>query len=142
MTIQFYNKSLLLALWVGISILLVVSGIGCNQSAPTKQATGDTQVQLTAEEQAKNDALRGAVADGDIAVVKNLVSEGADVNAKYKGGWTPLHFAAFDGYIEVVKFLVSKGADVNVKNDGDKTPLDLAKQYERSEVVEYLESLK
>jgi Tol biopolymer transport system component len=66
----------------------------------------------------------------DVAVAKYLVSKGADVNAKDKGGSTPLHNAVFEETInecvDVVEFLISKGADVNAKDKDGRTPLHIA----------------
>ncbi len=65
------------------------------------------------------EALMKAVADGDTEVVKLLLEQGVDVNAKvlagmYKG-WTALIFSVASGNTEVVKLLLKQGADVNVK---------------------------
>jgi ankyrin repeat protein len=63
-------------------------------------------------------------------IVELLIDAGADVNAKDKWGFTPLHEAAVNGQKEVAELLIAKGADVNVKivsgpNQGS-TPLDAA----------------
>jgi ankyrin repeat protein len=54
-----------------------------------------------------------AAADGDIERVKQLISEGADVNAKDEGDNTPLCHAVRKGMMEMVQLLVKAGADVN-----------------------------
>ena len=60
----------------------------------------------------------------DIAVVKFLVFEGADVNARNEGDDTPLHYATrWYRNIEIVKILVAKGANVNAKDQFGVTPL-------------------
>ena len=87
--------------------------------------------------------------NASIAVLKCLVSFGADINAKDKTGNTPLHRVAWNGNknaVEVVRFLISKGADVNIKNMNGYTPYDLAKiqdnkyddEYTFALIVEYL----
>ena len=64
---------------------------------------------------------------GDI--VKFLVFEGADVNAKNKNDETPLHKAADGGSDSAIyKFLVSEGADENAKNKAGKTPSDIGNE--------------
>jgi hypothetical protein len=69
-------------------------------------------------------SIHKAAGDGNIEAVKQCLDGGADVNAKYGGGWTPLHFAAEKGHKEIAELLIAKGADVNTKmKDGD-TPLD------------------
>ena len=61
-----------------------------------------------------------------IAVVKFLVSQGADVNAKNGGNITPLREATFRGNLEVARFLISEGADVNATGFVDNsTPLHI-----------------
>lgn len=53
---------------------------------------------------------------GNLAVVKSIVKLRADVNAPYKMGFTPLHFACMDGHAPLVRFLIKRGARVNVVN--------------------------
>jgi ankyrin repeat protein len=62
-----------------------------------------------------------------VLVVLACHAEGADVNAKDEGGWTPLHQAAWNGRKEIVELLITKGADVNTKDMPGRTPLDLVK---------------
>jgi ankyrin repeat protein len=79
--------------------------------------------------------LMGVVAAGDIALTKELISKGADVNtANVFGGkvrhgnialtgLTPLILAAPHGSAEMVKTLIAAGAKVNVKDGRGMTPL-------------------
>ena len=60
----------------------------------------------------------------DIALA--LLAAGADVHAKDKGGWTPLHWACFMGCKEVVQALVDRGARVNERDWVGRTPLMVA----------------
>ena len=61
------------------------------------------------------------------AVIKYLISQGADVNAKEKiAGNTPLHNAAFSGNDEVATILISNGADVDAKDNHGYTPFQRA----------------
>ena len=75
-----------------------------------------------------------------LAVLKFLVSKGADVNAKDESdGFTALMWAADVENMEFVQFLVSKGADVNAKSDQEYTPLMLAAvRNEKMEIVKFL----
>ena len=42
-------------------------------------------------------------------MVQVLLGQGAELNAKDKGGWLPLHYAAKSGYLNTVKLLVDNG---------------------------------
>lgn len=88
-----------------------------------------------------------AVVAGDLAIVKELVAQGATVN----GRWSPqdkipdpveaitlarqnqtiLHIAAIGGKPELLEFLHAKGASLDAKNAQGETPLALADSQER-----------
>jgi hypothetical protein len=61
------------------------------------------------------EVLHEAVNAGHLAVVRWLLSNGADVNARTMRGSmaTPLHSAAFAGNLEIAQVLVKHGADLN-----------------------------
>ena len=72
-------------------------------------------------------SIFNAAEQGNIEAVKKHLADGVDVNKKDKGGYTPLHWAAFRGHKEVVELLIAKGAEVNAKcYEFAATPLDLA----------------
>jgi len=70
-------------------------------------------------------ALLKATQEGNIKAVKQAIADGADVNAKTKRGWTPLHSAADRGRKEIVELLIAEGADVHAKDHKGRTPLDM-----------------
>ena len=70
-------------------------------------------------------ALLKATQEGKIKAVKQAIADGADVNAKTKRGWTPLHSAADRGRKEIVELLIAEGADVHAKDHKGRTPLDM-----------------
>lgn len=85
-------------------------------------------------------ALHSAVADGgDPRIAKALVAAGADVNAKQRHGWTPLHGAAHSGDRELVELLLAGGADPDAKHQEGKTALDLARENGHLDVATVLE---
>ena len=97
--------------------------------------------------------LHYAADEGHLEIVKLLISQGADIDAKgafhlyYSPmhlilGCTPLHLAANKGHLEIVKFLISHGAKYNAKNNEGDTPLTVAKTGRHNEVVTFLVSLE
>jgi hypothetical protein len=93
------------------------------QSNPAPAATGSQ----SAEQTSKLDAqLVEAVARANVKRVRQLLSKGADVNARNGNQSTVLAMAASRGSEEIVDVLLSEGADVNASNDRGWTALMLA----------------
>ena len=82
-----------------------------------------------------NKMLFEAVVKRDVAKVRSLLKDGANVNARAMGGLTPLHVAAWEGYFEIVKLLLENGADPEIRNKDGRTPLDLAKDKRIASVI-------
>jgi ankyrin repeat protein len=88
-----------------------------------------------------------AVKSTDAAVVKEMVTHGADLNARYsptdhfadpvkpislpRGNQTVMHIAAGAAAAEVIDYLYSLGVTLDAKNSMGETPLDLADEQER-----------
>jgi hypothetical protein len=87
-------------------------------------------------------AIHDAVTEGNIESVKRHLAAGADVNAGFLFGMTPLHLAAFEGHKEIVELLIAKGADVNGKDDGGVTPLHFAALNGHKEIVNAIDNSK
>lgn len=83
-------------------------------------------------------AFEWAVEKGSIEVVKRCLNEGADVNARYDNGWTPLLVVSQFGYTEVARLLIEYGANIEAKNKYGVTPLHLASTYGYLELVQLL----
>ena len=80
-------------------------------------------------------SLLEAARDGNIEAVRQHLAAGANVNAKYNTGFTPLHHAATT---EIAELLIAKGADVNAKMDNGLTPLHYAASNDHKEITELL----
>ena len=82
--------------------------------------------------------LDNAVAVDDVATVKYLLNDGANVNGKNPDGYGPLHFAAYYGRTESARLLIEKGADINRKSEAYGTPLIVAAYYGHKDFVKLL----
>lgn len=65
-------------------------------------------------------------AEGDIAAVKALISNGVDVNYRGTHGNTPLGYSAYNGHDEIVRYLLDAGADPDLPAYDGWSPLALA----------------
>ena len=63
------------------------------------------------------DQLLAATRKGDLAAVKQLLDNGADVNTKTRYDSTPLFFACDRGHLEIARLLIERGANLNVKDN-------------------------
>lgn len=76
----------------------------------------------------------------NLEVIIVLLKNGADVDvATIKGGWAPLHIAAFAGKMELVEVLFRAGADLTLKNSEEMNAYQLARSREHHEVADFLE---
>jgi ankyrin repeat protein len=68
-----------------------------------------------------NQPLHAAVAGGEararLACARLLVEEGADVNGRQSGGYTPLMSAAENGDEDLAELLLARGADPTLEDD-------------------------
>lgn len=65
----------------------------------------------------------------NMELVKTLIDNCADVNARDKDDNTPLHLALKTRKVELIKLLIDKGADMNASNNDGYTPLLLALKF-------------
>ncbi|WP_375316602.1 ankyrin repeat domain-containing protein [Wolbachia endosymbiont (group A) of Colletes cunicularius] len=85
-------------------------------------------------EQAQQEKLFNAAKQGNLDIVRSLISQGANVDSRDHNNLTPLHVATYNGHLELVKCLLEKGANVLAKNNHD-TVLHLAVSSNKEEII-------
>ena len=84
--------------------------------------------------------LHEAAANGHTSLVDLLVTCGADINCRSKGGHTPLHLAAKWGHSETVQILLRYKADLSLTDGFRKTAKQVAEANSKGSVVRVLYS--
>ena len=74
-------------------------------------------------------AILKSGADDRTDTVRALLAGGADVNARAKDGFTPLHVAAASGDAAAIRALLAGGADVDARAKDESTPLHQAARF-------------
>ncbi len=88
---------------------------------------------------APDSPVADAAMTGDLAAVRALLSDGADVNAPQGDGMTALHWAARSANADLASLLLEAGADVGaVTRIGAYTALHLASEVGSAQVVRVL----
>lgn len=75
------------------------------------------------------DSLFAAVCFGNETNAQKALNEGAYINGRNGGAYTPLHFAAKKGQHGIIPFLIAKGADINARTETSETPLHIAARF-------------
>jgi ankyrin repeat protein len=76
--------------------------------------------------------------DTTTSILGKRKSRGADIEAKGKGGNTPLHFASWGGNLAVVNTLLSGSANILAASIDGELPNPMAVRFGNSEVTKYL----
>ena len=83
--------------------------------------------------------LNVAILNGHDDVAMMLLSAGASVDARNRGGFTPLHAAAYVGEPVIAAALLDHGANIDdQRNKAGVTPLSIAAEQGRTEVARIL----
>ena len=82
--------------------------------------------------------LHEAVKRGNIDMVKRLIEEGANVDARDENNDTPLFIAVGHSHKDIAELLILKGANVNAVTKYGITPLFWADVEEHKDVMELL----
>ena len=116
---------------MGVAIFLLAGRSQFPSASPRTVRAGD---QREAKPMAAD--LVAAIRNADAQVVRKLLDNGADVNARDAEGNTPLILASFYASPECVELLIEKGADVNAANKAGATALiRAATSYEKTRLL-------
>ena len=88
--------------------------------------------------QSARSAVADAAMNGDAALVRTLLQDGADVNAPQVDGATALHWAVYRDDVDMADLLLASGAAVRVANRTGATPLAMASLYGHGPMIDRL----
>ncbi len=108
-----------------------------NNKTPLDLATKGDMIEILKKAELDQGLLINA-RDGNLDKVKDLIAQGANLEAKDNNDNTPLHNACNNGHFNVAKYLIEKGASLKAKNKDNKTPLELVEQKGYTDIVEIL----
>jgi len=108
-----------------ITTIAAVVLVGCGKSRPTEPPIA----------KAPDISIHDAAKIGNIEAIKQHIGAGTEVNAKNKGGRTPLHWA---NNKEIAELLIDAGADVNAEDGDGDTSLDWAIMRNHTEIADLL----
>lgn len=91
-----------------------------------------------AAEASVDPTLHIAAQDNQIEIIKRLLKNGANPNARNELDQTPLLLAALNGHEEAAKLLLANGAEVNAQDYSGLTALHLSAQYGHVKVMDQL----
>ena len=77
-----------------------------------------------------------------VPLVQPLLAAHANLEARNKAGFTPLHLAVAPNCLPVVKLLVESGADVKATDEKGQTALDLSRRRRVRDITSYLDQNK
>ncbi|KAI1387226.1 uncharacterized protein F4822DRAFT_444003 [Hypoxylon trugodes] len=80
-------------------------------------------------------AIRNETGVDATATVTELITHGADINAKDSKGRTPMYYAAHSGNIRVIRLLIKKNAELDLTNQDGETALIAACRKHNESVV-------
>ncbi|MEQ9362787.1 MAG: ankyrin repeat domain-containing protein [Leptospirales bacterium] len=89
-----------------------------NESGEPGDSDNGEDSQPTRIDPSLNPALLRKAYDGDADAVRDLLKLGADPDARYKGGWTALMYAAWFGHENAVAALLKAKANAALKHKG------------------------
>jgi len=108
-------------------LAVLLAGAGCG-----------TEENPEAQARTPHVSLHIAALQGNVAIVREHIEAGSDLNAKDDYGSSALTIAATFGKTEVARALIEAGADLSTTNGAGATPLHVAAFLCRTEIVRAL----
>lgn len=86
------------------------------------------------------DRLHRAAAEGNLARARELIAEGAPLDAFDEIGYAPLHYAVKNEWFEMVRLLLDAGADINARDPQRQSmaPIEVAAADASPRMVDFL----
>ena len=110
------------------TIPLILCAFLMSGYTPTVQAMDEWHTKkLLATQERLDKELFQACKSGSIKNVRDLVAQGACINAINEDS-TPLHAASYNGYLNIVEFLIKRGAGIEAEDINQYTALHFACQ--------------
>jgi len=118
---------------VGVAVLVVVAVACASDDVPDDGAA--TVVPVRAQQRALDEALIGAAWNNDVALARELVESGADVNFQDGTRQSAYLIATSEGYDELLRLTLEHGADVTSTDSFNGTGLIRAAERGHADVV-------
>jgi hypothetical protein len=80
-------------------------------------------------------ALHYAAAQGDLRIVKYLISKRVNIDAQDAGGTTPLMWAVYKQKPKVVEYLLQKKANPSIRREGGDRALEIARSGDDKDIL-------
>jgi len=87
-------------------------------------------------------AFNWAALFDQVEVIEILLQNGAQIDAKNRTGFTPIHHAAESGSAGAARVLLRAGADASIVNNRGESPLETATRLGHAKVVKLLEKTR
>ncbi|MFT9494170.1 M48 family metallopeptidase [Anaerosolibacter sp.] len=134
------------AMWLVVGIVLVIftfAGIGFLYSDEIEEAVNSIVLDansITNDVSSDEDStiMVQAVAEGDIAKVKEQLESGIDPDIQDADGWTPLMWAAQDNNVDLIQLFIEAGADLELQDYYEETALMKAASQDHVEAIALL----
>ncbi|MBN1974174.1 MAG: ankyrin repeat domain-containing protein [Sedimentisphaerales bacterium] len=123
-----------------VSAFMIIIVVITMPIAPVPAALVEAESVNKQEEQPSKSLHKAALA-GDLAEVKRLIAEGADVN-KLESNSTALHIAVSNNRKDIAELLLEKSANIDIQDETGRTALYIAVQNNNIDLVKILLSAK